>query len=181
MAFSAVLAAALVAPVVPGMNAHADSSFESKQEVALPAAQLNFENINPAIRMATAYGDRASGPHGTFGAFPGNFVTSFHTHTGAYHGVVVKGTMTNPFKDEASPPELAAGSYWFVPAGSEHATACISAEPCEFFFFAAGGGRFPSSKLAARSVAIMAAGIAILVAGSRSCAAFNADRSAPVF
>ena len=61
MAFSAVLAAALVAPVVPGMNAHADSSFESKQEVALPAAQLNVENINPEIPKAPPYGHRASG------------------------------------------------------------------------------------------------------------------------
>ena len=125
----------LAMALLPGL-AGADSGFDPGKEVALPGSALKFENINPAIRMATAFGDRASGAHGTFGTFPGNFITPFHTHTGAYHGVVVKGVMTNPFKDEAAPPRLEAGSYWYVPAGSEHATACVSAEPCEFFFFA---------------------------------------------
>jgi hypothetical protein len=105
--------------------AQADSAFDAKKEVAMPAASLNYENINPAIRMATACGDRATGQHGTFGAFPPNFITPTHTHTGAYYGIVVKGVMTNPFKGENASPELGAGSYWYVPAGFEHATACV--------------------------------------------------------
>ena len=135
-AVTALLALTVFLP----MGAQADSSFDAKQEVATPAANLNFENINPAIRMATAFGDRASGAHGTFGTFPANFITPMHTHTGAYHGVVVKGVMTNPFKAENTPPQLEAGSYWYAPAGSAHATACVSDTPCEFFFFFADQG-----------------------------------------
>jgi len=48
----------------------------------------------------------------------------------------VKGVMANPFKGQANPPKLEAGSYWYVPANSIHSTACISDTPCEFFFFA---------------------------------------------
>ena len=111
-------------------------------EKVLPAAELKYENINPAISMATAHGDRASGPHGTFGRFPASFTTPFHTHSGAYHGIVVKGVMTNPFKGESNPPKMEAGSYWHVPAGSVHATACVSDTPCEFYFYADKGFDF---------------------------------------
>jgi quercetin dioxygenase-like cupin family protein len=86
--------------------------------------------------MATVYGNKASGEHGTFGKFPRSFITPFLTHSGAYHGIVLKGVMTNPFAGETNPPKLQAGSYWFVPAGSKHATACVSEDPCEFYFHA---------------------------------------------
>jgi quercetin dioxygenase-like cupin family protein len=59
-----------------------------------------------------------------------------HTHSGAYHGVVIKGVMTNPFEGEINPPKLPPGSYWYVPADAVHATACVSNTPCEFYFHA---------------------------------------------
>ncbi len=111
-------------------------AFDPKAEVAMPAAKLDFQNLNPMIKMADAYGDRAKGAHGTFGTFPANFVTPLHTHTAAYHGVVIKGVMTNPFKGEANPPRMPPGSYWYVPAEAVHKTACVSNEPCEFYFHA---------------------------------------------
>lgn len=114
----------------------AGSSAKPQGETVLPKADLKFENINPAIKMAAAYGDKSKSGHGTFGKFPANFQTPFHTHSGAYHGVVLKGVMANPFKGEANPPKMEAGSYWHVPANSVHATACVSDTPCEFYFHA---------------------------------------------
>ena len=134
-ALSAVVGALALA-VLPGCAAQAGSEFDPQKDVALPGWQLDFQNINPAIKMAAAYGDRNVGAHGSFGAFPPNFTTPVHTHTGAYHGVVIKGVMTNPFDGEESPPTLEPGSYWYVPAGSDHATACVSNFPCEFYFYA---------------------------------------------
>jgi len=110
--------------------------FDPAKEVATPAAQVAFNKINPAISMGGAYGNMSKGGHGTFGKFPANFITPFHIHTGAYHGVVISGTMTNPFKGEKTPPVMKAGSYWYVPAKSEHATACVSETPCKFYFHA---------------------------------------------
>ncbi len=131
-----------VLALLAGCAAQPGGGFDAEQEVVLPAGQLEFHNINPAIKMAAAYGDRSSGAHGSFGTFPANFTTPFHTHSGAYHGVVVKGVMTNPFQDEESPPTMKPGSYWYVPAGSVHATACVSSEPCEFYFYADGAFDF---------------------------------------
>lgn len=117
-------------------SALAGSKFDPTKDVALPKAQLKYVDINPAIQMADAYGDMSAGAHGTFAKFPPNFDSGIHTHSGAYHGIVVKGVMTNPFKGETDPPKLEAGSYWYVPANSVHSTACVSDAPCEFFFFA---------------------------------------------
>jgi hypothetical protein len=112
------------------------AGFDPALEITKPTADIVFNKINPAISMGGAYGDMSKGGHGTFGKFPANFITPFHTHTGAYHGMVISGTMTNPFKGEKTPPKMESGSYWYVPAGSVHATACISATPCKFYFHA---------------------------------------------
>ena len=128
--------------IVCATNAIALEGFDPTKGVGLPATDLIFENINPAVKMAAAYGNRNVGAHGSFGQFPANFITPLHTHTGAYHGVVIKGQMTNPFEGAQNPPALGPGSYWFVPAGMEHATACISDTPCEFYFYADGAFDF---------------------------------------
>ncbi len=118
------------------------AEFDKNQEVVLKSENLEFANINEAIRMAHAYGNRGEGAHGSFGRFPANFTTPVHTHSGAYHGVVIKGVMTNPFENEKKPQKMKPGSYWYVPAGSVHTTACVSDTPCEFYFHADGAFDF---------------------------------------
>jgi len=86
--------------------------------------------------VATVTGDMNEGAHGTIGKFTPNSSSPLHTHSGAYHGVVISGTMTNPFGDEKNPPKLTPGSYWYVPAGAEHVTSCLSDTPCLFYFYA---------------------------------------------
>ncbi|MBT6987566.1 MAG: DUF4437 domain-containing protein, partial [Rhodospirillaceae bacterium] len=129
------LATAIIITAVGGISLSAMAGqsgivgFNPSKDTATPSSQIVFNKINPAISMGGAYGNMSKGGHGTFGKFPAKFITPFHTHSGAYHGVVVAGTMTNPFKGEENPPELTPGSYWYVPAKSEHATACVSAQP----------------------------------------------------
>ena len=121
-------------------------NFDPSKDTVKPAQSIPYTHINPAIQFGSAWGDFGKTEHGTFGKFPGNFQTPFHTHSGAYHGVVIKGTMSNPFKNEKNPPVMKPGSYWFVPANSVHATACISVEPCQFYFHAAGNFDFVEHK-----------------------------------
>ncbi len=114
------------------------------QEISVSeiAAELARDSavVSPFARMYTVWGDRSNGAHGTVGEFIPGGASPEHTHGYSYHGVVLSGTMVNPFLgqaiDEARP--LQAGDYWFVPAGVEHVTACISAEPCTFYFHSEG-------------------------------------------
>jgi len=130
-----IVTAALSIGLLTGIAA-ASENFDASKEVVISNTERVFKNINPAIKMADVYGNKSKGMHGTFGQFPANFDAGFHTHSGAYHGVVIKGTMTNPFKGEKNPKQMGAGSYWYVPANSIHSTACISDTPCEFYFYA---------------------------------------------
>lgn len=138
---SVVAAGVLLAGCAAGQ---AGDAFDPSKPVAKPAAEVPWVDVNPAIRFGDAFGDRATGPQGTFGTFPGNFITPVHTHTGAYHAVVLKGEMTNPFgtDGEANPPRMGSGSYWYVPAGMAHATACVSEDPCMFYMHAGGAFDF---------------------------------------
>ena len=104
---------------------------EIAAELAKPEAV-----VSPFARMYTVWGDRAMGAHGTVGEFIAGGESPLHTHTYSYHGVVLSGTMVNPFFDETvdEARELIAGDYWFVPAGVDHVTACVSEEPCTFYF-----------------------------------------------
>lgn len=115
---------------------------QDDEEMVLRAQDVQFEQIAPFVKMGAAWGNRAEGEHGTFGVFPGGASSPWHTHSGTYHGVVLSGTMTNPFRGEDDPPQMTAGSAWTVPAGSEHVTACVSQQPCLFYFHAGGAFDF---------------------------------------
>ncbi len=138
MALATVLGAGTAAAQAEG------PTWDPNTTVALPSGDISYQNINEAIQMADVWGDRATGAHGTFGKFPANFEAPLHTHTFAYHGVVVSGVMTNPFgkAGEKNPPQMPAGSYWYVPAGVPHTTACVSNTPCQFFFDSEGAFDF---------------------------------------
>ncbi len=128
---------AIVLTTAACASAQSDDRTAVANEVR-PSQTMEFQKLNPAIAMAHAYGDRANGPHGSFGTFPADFITPFHVHSGSYRAVVIEGTMTNPFQGETAPPKMGPGSYWSVAAGAEHATACVSNTSCKFFFWADG-------------------------------------------
>lgn len=97
---------------------YANVSVASDKPVATPHDQLVWVEIAPFVQMADVTGNMGTGAHGTIGKFTPNSDSPPHTHTGAYHGVVISGVMTNPFGDEKNPPKLTPGSYWYVPAGA---------------------------------------------------------------
>ena len=113
---------------------YANVSFSSDEPAAVPHSELEWVEIAPFVHMSKVNGDMNEGKHGTMGKMKPGMKTPMHTHSAAYHGVVVSGTMTHQFGDEKDPPKLTAGSYWYVPAGAEHFTTCYPDTPCIFYF-----------------------------------------------
>ena len=103
---------------------------------------LTFDQVAPFVQMSDVWGDRATGPHGTVGIFDAGADSGPHTHSEGYWGVVISGTMQNPFGTEVGAPDLGPGAFWYVPPGEQHSTLCISAEPCTFYFHAEGAFDF---------------------------------------
>lgn len=108
-------------------------AFDASKPVARPAATFAFDTITPFLQFSDAYGDRGSSAHGTFGKIPAETASPLHTHSAAYHGVVISGVMTDGFNKDPNPPKLGPGSYWYVPANVPHVTACVSKTPCLFY------------------------------------------------
>jgi len=128
------------------VNATVSFSGSKTMGITLQGSEINFEQIAPFVKMGAAWGDRAAGKHGTFGEFPGEASSPAHSHSGDYHGVVISGVMINPFEGEKNPTKMGPGSYWYVPAGMEHVTACISKQPCRFYFHADNAFDFSPTK-----------------------------------
>lgn len=100
------------------------------EAITLAPAGIEWAEIVPGASFGALYGDWSAEAHGKLARFDPGFVSPVHTHTHAYHGVVVSGTVSNPYPGEESPPEMGPGDYWFVPGGAAHVTSCLSAEPC---------------------------------------------------
>lgn len=106
---------------------------------AITAGEVKFDEILPgAVWFGTVYGDRNTGPHGTFVKIKRGAATPVHTHSSAYRAVVLAGAVQNPIPgDQAHPKTLTRGSYYDVPAGAEHITRCEKTSPtdCMTFFY----------------------------------------------
>lgn len=113
-------------------------TFDPNLPTAKPAQEFKFDTIMPTLKFSDAYGDRASTAHGRFAVIAGKWATPSHTHSAAYHGVVIRGVVTNGFDGDKNPPKLGAGSYWYVPADAVHVTACVSKEPCMVYLHSDG-------------------------------------------
>lgn len=105
-------------------------------EAPPPIAQddLEWVEIIPGVEFAAVYGDWAEGAHAKFARFAPGMVAPLHTHTHAYHGVVVQGEFTNPYPGEED-VVMGPGDYWYVPAGMAHGNECVSDDPCVFFTY----------------------------------------------
>jgi len=137
---TAICGAVLLAGAIAGTSAWSDGSGHTPKadNVTNKILREQDKQFNPMfgpVEFADAFGDRAKGPHGTFGKFPAGFETPAHIHSHGYRAVVLKGTMTNPFEGEKNPPKMEPGSYWSVAAGAKHTTACVSETPCEFLMW----------------------------------------------
>ena len=111
----------------------------STESISTPADKIVFTGSGMKsevgeVLVGAAFGDMATGPHGTFVRYPPGYVTLPHTHTEDYYAVVISGVVTNyqPEKNEDQTP-LSAGSYWFQRAGEVHVTRCLSDDGCLFF------------------------------------------------
>lgn len=96
-------------------------------------------NGTGSLQAAPAFGDLSKGEHATFVKMPAGFISTLHTHTHDYYGVVITGIGVNTAVGGKDVP-LAPGSYWFQPGTEPHVTKCISTTECIFFIHQ--GSRF---------------------------------------
>lgn len=123
-----------IGPVVAPEAVGQEVASETAETALIAQADLEWVEIIPGVEFAAVYGDWAEGAHAKFARFAPGMVAPLHTHTHAYHGVVVQGEFTNPYPGEED-VVMGPGDYWYVPAGMAHGNECVSDEPCVFFTY----------------------------------------------
>lgn len=76
------------------------------------------------------WGDMKKGPYGLLMKFPAGFDSGPHTHSADYHGVLVKGRMTNTSEGITATGPVDAGSTWDQPGKVVHANKCAPESEC---------------------------------------------------
>lgn len=86
-------------------------------------AELEFMPIGDLpIQIAVLWGNPMEGPSAVMMKFPPNFPGGMHTHTSAYHAVVVSGASKHwgQNETEATAALQTAGDYWYQEAELVH-------------------------------------------------------------
>lgn len=117
--------------------AQAPASAERNEPLPRPAADLKWIDLDPTgapgVKIATLWGDHATGGFGAFFKLPAGFAAPLHTHSHDMKLVIVSGTYIQG-PDGAPEFRLGAGSYLMQPGGSyRHTTSCDEASDCVFF------------------------------------------------
>ena len=132
-----VLAFVVSFVMAAAVMAQGGKSAAKAEPVIMPAADLNWTDLDPAgapgVKIADLWGNHATGAFGSFIKFPAGFATPLHTHTHDFNVVIVSGTF---IQGREGKPEfrLGPGSYLMQPGGNyRHTTSCDQASDCVVF------------------------------------------------
>ncbi|MCS3730529.1 DUF4437 domain-containing protein [Bradyrhizobium betae] len=113
------------------------SAQDETASISIPADKMTFvptgvKTDAGELKAGPAYGNLATGKHGTFVRMPAHFISPLHTHTADYYAVVIEGTAINA-QTGRNDVQLPVGSYWFQRGKETHVTKCVSDVACLFF------------------------------------------------
>lgn len=90
---------------------------------AMPLTELEFWPLpDVPIEIAVLWGNPQEGESAVMLRFPANFPGGMHSHTNAYHAVVVSGASRHWIEgeSEAEAPLQQPGDYWYQVGGEVH-------------------------------------------------------------
>lgn len=131
-------AAIIIAGSIGIAQAKEKESGKKKELIYMSAENATFTELRPGVTIAAVWGDRDTGPHGTFTKFAPGYDAGTHTHTNDVWLVVLKGAYL--YKDEAGDKRVGPGEFIRIPAGHKHWS---GGDPTEgALFYQEGSGKF---------------------------------------
>lgn len=122
-----LIASAFVAGVAVGKGAPPAPKFTAVDE-------LTWEDIG-GVKLAVLYGDLNKGPYGALLKIPAGMTSPIYSRTGTYEAVQVAGTSSHWLRGEdgTKAKKMTPGSYWTIPAKTEHVSTCTAGAECIVF------------------------------------------------
>ena len=135
-----ITAAAVAALSVAGVAAPAvadDIRLLNTQDFA-------WESTPEGVAFAPLQGDRFAETYQAMVRLPAGTISPPHVKSANMFGVILQGEMQHyPHgTDAADATKVSTGSFYHIPAGLPHVSACVSAEPCVTYLFQDGAFDF---------------------------------------
>jgi hypothetical protein len=126
---SIVAGAAFLAGVAVGKVTPPQPKFVAAEEV-------KWDDMS-GVKLGTLAGDYTKGPYGALMKLPAGYTSPLHSHTGAYEAVQISGTSSHWMRGEdgTKAKKMTPGSYWSIPAKTEHVSACAAGSDCVLYIW----------------------------------------------
>ncbi|NBX16686.1 MAG: DUF4437 domain-containing protein [Proteobacteria bacterium] len=124
--FSKLFVCAAAVSIVASASAFA----KDKKLQVTSFADLKWQDVQGTpLKTVNLWGDQYKGAHGRYLKLPAGFEAGMHSHTAAYHGVLISGTWIH-WENGQTPVELPAGSYVMQPGKNDHNDKCKEGADC---------------------------------------------------
>ena len=112
--------------------------------IALPHDNIAWSTTPEGAEFAALDGDRFVEPYMAMVRLPAGLASPPHVKTANMFGVVMEGTFVHTASDDSSSDNLrlGPGSFYHIPAGLPHVSACVSDVPCVAFLYQDGAFDF---------------------------------------
>ena len=115
-----------------------DEPFKAVGSITVPLEKMSWRKQAPGLpqQLTTLWGNRdRDGGFGQLIELPPGFRSPLHSHSGDFHGVLIRGTWLHEDASGKGSPLTAPGSYVRQAGGENHFDSCVSKEPCLLFLF----------------------------------------------
>ena len=105
---------------------------------------MDWSETPEGVAFAPLHGDRFSEPYQSLVRLPSGTVSPLHIKSANMFGIMIEGEMVH-YADGVDPktaPRIGPGSYYAIPAGLPHVSACVSASPCITYLYQDGAFDF---------------------------------------
>lgn len=133
-AFLASIVASLIAPLTA----------QAEQITLLEADDYVWETTPEGVAFAALQGDRFAESYQALVRLPGGTISPPHIKSAVMFGIILQGEMIH-YADGDDPDAartIGPGSYYRIPSGLAHISACVSDEPCVAYLYQDGAFDF---------------------------------------
>lgn len=117
---------------------------ESPEINLIPAPSLDWVETPEGVAFATLEGDRFTEPYRAMVRLPAGIASPLHIKSANMFGVMIQGEMIHIIQGQnaETAQRMGVGSFYKVPKGLPHISACVSDVPCIAYLYQDGAFDF---------------------------------------
>lgn len=102
----------------------------------LAVEEVKWDEV-AGVKLGTLSGDYKKGPYGALMKLPAGYVSPLQSHTGGFEAVQIAGTSSHWMRGEdgTKAKKMTPGSYFMIPAKTEHVSACAKGADCVIYIW----------------------------------------------